>query len=102
MGHHGNEAFFNQEPFDEEFMKKFTKQKSGDMTDLLGSTGAYPNGKMNTNDEGELVIGVTKSQGNVVVDFGKKVHWIGFSPAQAIGLGELLIKRAKEIVKDQQ
>lgn len=100
MAHHGDQPFWNQEPYSEDFMKQFLKEKTGTISDELGSTGSYPNGKLNSNDEGEISIGITKSNGTVVIDFGKQVHWIGFTTAQAIGIGEALIKRAKEIIKD--
>jgi hypothetical protein len=90
MSHHGNDSFMNQEQFDKS------------LQDELGATGSYPNGKINKNDEGEIQIGITKSNDTVVIDFGKPVHWIGFTTAQAIGIGETLIKRAKEIIKDRE
>jgi len=49
----------------------------------LGATGKFPEGKLNENDEGEIKIGVTSMDGKVVIEFGKSVQWIGFTPEQA-------------------
>jgi len=101
MAHHGNESFMDQNQFAKEF-KDFFKTPSGNpVKDAIGATGSFPDGKLNENDEGEIAIAITKSNGNVVIDFGMQVHWIGFTTAQAIGIGELLIKRAKEIIKER-
>lgn len=100
MAHHGDQPFFEQEPFDSDFMKQFIKQKEGNISDELGATGSFPNGKLNANDEGEIAIGITKSNGTVVIDFGKPVHWIGFTSVQAIQIGENLIKKGVELRKE--
>ena len=63
----------------------------------VGPTGQFPQGKLHDTDEGELRLAVTKSNGKVVVDFGKPVVWIGFDAAQAVSLGELLIKHGKDM-----
>ena len=63
----------------------------------FGPTGKFPLGKLTDDDEGELRIGITTSKGNVVIDFGKNITWIGMPPEQAIQFGELIIKRAKEL-----
>lgn len=64
----------------------------------LGATGKFPEGKLDSTDDGELKIGVTTHNGKVIIDFGPKpVKWIGMKPEQAIALGEGLIRRAKEL-----
>lgn len=57
----------------------------GDESQLsgLGPTGNFPQGKLNSNDEGELALGITHDKGKVIIDFGKPVAWIGFDPKQA-------------------
>ena len=63
----------------------------------LGATGKFPEGQLNKNDEGELKIGITKFGGNVIIDFGKQIAWIGFSPDQAIELAKVITRHAIEI-----
>ena len=50
----------------------------------LGATGEFPQGKMNSEDEGELRLGVTADKGNVVIAFGTPVTWIGLPPKVAL------------------
>jgi hypothetical protein len=54
----------------------------------LGATGQFPEGKLGGEDEGEIRLAVGVHEGNVVVNFGKPVAWIGFSPQQARELAE--------------
>ena len=63
----------------------------------LGKTGKYPEGKLNKDDEGELRMGVAVHKGNVIIEFGTPVHWLGLPPFEARALGEMLIKKANEI-----
>jgi len=88
MAHHGNEIFDDEQAQDKrrEFIRDFMGE--------LGATGKFPQGKLTEQDEGELMFGVTKKDGKVVIEFGKSVRWIGLDKAQAIDLGNLLIKRA--------
>ena len=59
-------------------------------TSNLGATGRYPDGKLNEHDEGELRIAVGEHKGNVFLDFGKPITWLGMPPAQMRGLIEKL------------
>lgn len=100
MGHHGTEAPFNQENMDE-FMKKFEgKIPQVDKLEQLGlgPTNKFPMGHLNKDDEGEIRIGITSHGGKIVIDFGKPIHWIGFSPDQAKDIAQNLIDRANEII----
>lgn len=63
----------------------------------LGSTGRFPNGKLNNEDQGEIKIGVTISEEKVILAFGKPVEWIGFTREQAIQIGQTLIDRARQV-----
>lgn len=54
----------------------------------LGATGQFPEGKLTGEDEGEIRLAVGVHEGKVVVNFGKPVAWIGFSPQQARELAE--------------
>jgi hypothetical protein len=60
----------------------------------LGATGRFPEGKLTPEDEGEIQIAIGHKDGKVVVDFGKPTVWIGFTPAQARDIADLLMLRA--------
>ena len=56
-------------------------------------------GKLNANDEGELVLGVTPDHEHhvVVVQFGTEVRWLGLPPESARQLAASLIRAAGEV-----
>ena len=58
--------------------------------------GEFPNGKLNTEDEGALACGVGHEKGVVKLLFPKPVAWIGFTPEQAVGLAQDLLKHARQ------
>lgn len=60
----------------------------------LGATGSFPEGKFDANDEGELQCAITNEKGRVLIDFGKSLSWVGFTPASAREFAGLLIKNA--------
>lgn len=60
----------------------------------LGATGAYPDGKLNSTDEGELRMSVTSANGLVRIDFGKPTAWVAFPANQAKELAALLMRHA--------
>ncbi len=60
----------------------------------LGATGAFPDGKINPNDEGEIRIAVSSQGGVIRIDFGKPVTWIGFNANEAKSLAALLMRHA--------
>lgn len=62
----------------------------------FGATGEFPEGKLNSNDEGEIRFGVAadKENGKIILSFGKPVAWLGMSPGQAIALADSLRKKA--------
>lgn len=66
---------------------------SAAMASLLGE---FPNGKLNTADEGALACAVGHEKGVVKLLFPKPVAWIGFTPEQAIDLAQDLIKHARQ------
>jgi hypothetical protein len=63
----------------------------------IGSTSKFPQGKLKSDDEGELRMAIFEKEGNIVIDFGKDLSWIGFGKKEAIELGELLINKAKNL-----
>ena len=62
-----------------------------------GATGEFPEGQINQHDEGELNIGLRMEAGNVIIDFGKPVVWVGFPPETARQLAAMLIEYATKI-----
>lgn len=85
----------------DEFMKEVTTSDFN--PDVLlpkshepfGATGKFPEGKLSDNDEGEIRFGVTNYRGKVLIDFGKPVQSIGFTPAQARQIAATLLKHAE-------
>jgi hypothetical protein len=65
----------------------------------IGATGNFPNGKLNSDDEGDLAIRIASDpkKGVVMIDFGKPVNWVGLPKDQAFELAEILKKRAMEL-----
>jgi hypothetical protein len=64
-----------------------------------GATGSFPKGKIHESDEGEIRFRMVadKVNGVVIVDFGSPVKWLGLPKAEAITIGEALIKHANEL-----
>lgn len=61
----------------------------------IGPTGTFSQGKLGPTDDGDLQIGVAQdSQGNVILNFGTNVSWIGMPPDQAIQFAKLIMRRA--------
>lgn len=60
----------------------------------LGPTGRFPEGKLDSTDEGALTIAISTQGGNVRVDFGTKTRWIAFPPDQALAFASAIVARA--------
>jgi hypothetical protein len=61
----------------------------------FGPTHDYPDGSLGPDDRGGLQIGVAHdSKGNVIINFGTELNWIGFPPDQAIQLAKLIMTHA--------
>jgi hypothetical protein len=60
------------------------------MTDKPGPTGEYPQGKLGSDDDGELTIAFSYDHGNIRIDFGTPTEWIAMSPEHARELANLL------------
>ncbi len=65
----------------------------------LGRTEAFPDGKIDETDEGELRIAVSFTGGIVRIDFGTPVAWIGLSANGAKELAAALMKYASSGVQ---
>ena len=61
-----------------------------------GPTGKFPEGKINDDDQGELVIGVRidDKTGFVVIDLGLTGMCVGIPPESAIELARLIAEEA--------
>jgi hypothetical protein len=62
----------------------------------LGGTGRYPNGKLNGDDEGELLLAIAPIDGVVRMEFGSPVAWMGLYPANARAMAQALLAAADE------
>ena len=61
----------------------------------LGPVGEYPDGKLGPTDSGALVMAVSVDHGRVVVDFGTQVTWLAWSPDEAEGFANAILKVAR-------
>jgi hypothetical protein len=103
MAHHESTA--NKETLKRLFESTLTteeRQRNEDMLNQmecmrLGATGEYPQGKLTREDEGEIRIATTSKDGKVILAFGKKIAWVGFTPQDAIDLGANLIQRGENL-----
>jgi hypothetical protein len=65
------------------------------MSEKFGPTGTYPRGSLGPHDEGGLRIGVAHdSKGNIIINFGVEVSWIGMPPENAIDFARSILKHA--------
>lgn len=61
----------------------------------FGATGEYPRGSLGPTDLGALKVGIAHdSKGNVILNFGTEVSWIGLPPEQAIDFAKTILKHA--------
>lgn len=69
------------------------------LTERIGATGRFPEGKLGQHDEGEIAFAVAADPKHkkVLIDFGKPVAFLGMNADQAIALGEMLIAKAGEL-----
>lgn len=70
------------------------------MDDKLGATGRFPQGKLNSEDKGELRIAIGEENGRVKILFGEDISWLAMSPNDAIKLGQAIIEGASRIKID--
>lgn len=80
-----------QGPFDRRLLEAIRSTKS-----TFGATGKFPDGQLSPDDEGEIQFGITNANGQVIVNFGKPVAWLGMHPSQAMAIADALIKHAHE------
>ena len=80
-------------------MAHHSEEMTGQMEKLvkemgLGATNSFPMGKLNKNDRGELKLAIGEENGKIVLNFGKPVAWIGFSPEQAMEIALSLMEHS--------
>ncbi len=65
----------------------------------LGPTDKFPQGRINSNDKGEIRMSIFPDEESkvIIVEFGTKLSWIGMPPGQAREMGEALIRHANEM-----
>jgi hypothetical protein len=66
----------------------------------FGPTGQFPEGKLTSNDEGQIAFGVAIYHGKVIVNFGTPIASLGLSPQEARQLALVLRQRANEIERN--
>ncbi len=77
------------------------KNAAGFETDVpagqLGATLRLPEGLLTKEDEGELRLAVGQRDGNVVIDFGKSVAWIGLPKPTALSFAQSIRAKAEAL-----
>jgi len=68
----------------------------------LGPTGTFPDGKLDSKDEGGLVLDISNKKQRVIIDFHHNIRWIGMTPHEAKNFAEAIIKTAEEIEDNKQ
>ncbi len=66
---------------------------------LIGKTGLFPEGKLTPTDEGSIQFALGERDGNLIINFGQPVYWLGMPPQQAVGLAEAIIAKARVIAR---
>lgn len=77
--------------------KKTVKTKAKELK--LGTTGLFPDGKINEHDEGELRCSIATDEihHQVIIDFGTQIAWLSFNPDEAINFANLIIEKANKL-----
>lgn len=74
----------------------FNDERRGAMSDMMKKImGEHPDGKLNPDDAGAVAMSVSVEEGRIRMDFPKAVMWIAFTPDEAMGLAEVLVKHAR-------
>lgn len=67
------------------------------MENKLGSTGNFPDGKLDSSDEGELKIAMGIFDNTLIIDFGKPTSWIGLTKNDVKGFISTLTNLEKQL-----
>lgn len=103
MGHHSSTPFGDDdlpEAFRNLIPEKNVMDKLRELQQPFGATNRFPMGKLNEHDEGEIMFGVAadKSQGKIIINFGKPTAWIGMDRQQALDFAALLKQKADDLL----
>ena len=55
----------------------------------------YPNGKLNDEDEGALMVKISTEKGAVRIDFGESTEWLAMTPDMAVDIAISLVNNAR-------
>ncbi len=55
----------------------------------------YPEGKLNDEDEGFLMMAISVEKGNVRIDFKKPTQWLAMNPEMAMDVASIIISNAR-------
>jgi hypothetical protein len=67
------------------------------MSEKIGWTGEFPEGKCNEHDEGKIQIAVHSDTHNVILEFGALISWMGLPPGTARELAGCLLTHADAV-----
>lgn len=69
------------------------------MKNKIGATGAFPRGKVDVTDDGELRMAIAADFRNAIVriEFGTPTAWVGLPSREARELATLLIAKADQL-----
>ena len=56
----------------------------------------YPNGKLNDEDEGALMVKIGTEDGAVRIDFGESTEWFAMTPDMAVDMAISLVNHARQ------
>lgn len=70
-----------------------------DTSSFRGAIGQPPATPLAGDDDGPLQFAIGDVDGQVVIDFGTPVKWLGLPPQQAAKLASLLLRRARHVAK---
>lgn len=102
MGHHAGEHDEEmQAAMRKSLMDSIPRETLEDqmqkLTDKLGPTGEFPDGKITEKDRGEIRIVVGAKEGRIVLYFGARIEWLGMTVAQAYDIAASIVQHAREI-----
>ena len=83
-------------------MADHLRKELDELSEKMGATGRFPEGKLTELDEGEIRFQVGFKDGKVVMDFGQPTAWIGMHPEQAKDLARTLMKWANPVTRPKK
>jgi hypothetical protein len=98
MSNHGSSPFDGEEGSDFARRHKLMRDLLN-TTGFRGAIGAFPEGRLTPNDEGNIQFAIGEQNGKVVIDFGTPVHWLGMTPQQASDFASTLLNRARLVAR---